>query len=112
MDDTRSLTKQLQSFSGGDREIAEVILREVLPTLHQIAVRELRRERYIAPLSPANIFTRLRHWPCAECWLTSPGKDWHSAAVMATSHIRWKRHFRSKVETNAPTPVTRKASSG
>ena len=51
MDDTRSLTKQLQSFSGGDREIAEVILREVLPTLHQIAVRELRRERYIAPLS-------------------------------------------------------------
>jgi hypothetical protein len=63
MDDTRSLTKQLQSFSGGDREIAEVILREVLPTLHQIAVRELRRERYIAPLSPTELIN--------EVWLRS-----------------------------------------
>jgi RNA polymerase sigma factor (TIGR02999 family) len=63
MDDTRSLTKQLQSFSGGDREIAEAILREVLPTLHQIAVRELRRERYVAPLSPTELIN--------EVWLRS-----------------------------------------
>jgi len=55
MDDTRSLTKQLQSFSGGDREIAEAILRKVLPTLHQIALRELRRERYVAPLCPTEL---------------------------------------------------------
>ena len=63
MNDTRSLTKQLQSFSSGDREIAEAILREVLPTLHQIAVRELRRERYVAPLSPTELIN--------EVWLRS-----------------------------------------
>ncbi len=61
-----SLTEQLQSFSGGDREVAEVILREVLPRLHQIAVRELHRERYIAPLSPTELIN--------EVWLRSIGK--------------------------------------
>src|SRR5580692_340503 len=66
MDDTRSLTKQLQSFSGGDREIAEAILREVLPTLHQIAIRELSRERYVAPLSPTELIN--------EVWLRSLGR--------------------------------------
>jgi RNA polymerase sigma factor (TIGR02999 family) len=66
MDSAPSLTRQLQSFSGGDREIAEAILREVLPTLHQIAVRELRRERYVAPLSPTELIN--------EVWLRSLGK--------------------------------------
>jgi RNA polymerase sigma factor (TIGR02999 family) len=66
MDRASSLTKQLQSFSDGDREIAETILREVLPTLHQIAVRELQRERYIAPLSPTELIN--------EVWLRSLGK--------------------------------------
>jgi RNA polymerase sigma factor (TIGR02999 family) len=63
MDTASSLTKQLQSFSDGDREIAEGILREILPTLHQIAVRELRRERYVAPLSPTELIN--------EVWLRS-----------------------------------------
>jgi RNA polymerase sigma factor (TIGR02999 family) len=63
MEDARSLTHQLQSFSGGDREIAEAILREILPTLHQVAVRELRRERYVAPLSPTELIN--------EVWLRS-----------------------------------------
>ena len=63
MDRASSLTKQLQSFSDGDREIAETILREVLPTLHQIAVRELQRERYVAPLSPTELIN--------EVWLRS-----------------------------------------
>ena len=58
-----SLTKQLQSFSGGDRQVAETVLREVLPKLHQIAVRELRRERYVAPLSPTELIN--------EVWLRS-----------------------------------------
>jgi RNA polymerase sigma factor (TIGR02999 family) len=66
MDESSSLTKQLQSFSGGEREVAEAILREVLPTLHQIAVRELRRERYVAPLSPTELIN--------EVWLRSLGK--------------------------------------
>lgn len=55
------LTEQLQRFSDGDREMAEAVLRQILPKLHQIAVRELRRERFIAPLSP----TELIH----EVWL-------------------------------------------
>ena len=58
-----SLTEQLQRYSGGDAEVAEAVLRAVLPKLHQIAVRELRRERYIAPLSP----TELIH----EVWMRS-----------------------------------------
>jgi RNA polymerase sigma-70 factor, ECF subfamily len=66
MDIQVSLTERLQSFSGGDREIAEAVLRQVLPKLHQIAVRELRRERYVAPLSP----TELIH----EVWLRNLGK--------------------------------------
>jgi RNA polymerase sigma factor (TIGR02999 family) len=61
-----SLTQQLQSFSAGDRDIAENVLREVLPKLHQIAVRELRRERYVAPLSPTELIN--------EVWLRSIGR--------------------------------------
>jgi hypothetical protein len=34
----------------GDSAAAEA-LHEVLPKLHQIAIRELKRERYVAPLS-------------------------------------------------------------
>jgi hypothetical protein len=45
-----SLTKQLQSFMQSDRSAVDSLLREVLPTLYQIAVRELKRERYMAPL--------------------------------------------------------------
>lgn len=58
-----SLTEQLRKFSGGEREIAEAVLRQVLPKLHEIAVRELRRERYIAPLSPTELIN--------EVWLRS-----------------------------------------
>jgi RNA polymerase sigma factor (TIGR02999 family) len=64
------LTKQLQAYSGGDREIAEAVFREVLPKLHQIAVRELRRERYVAPLEPTELIN--------EVWLRSLRKGgWH-----------------------------------
>lgn len=66
MDAEVSLTERLRSFSGGDRDIAEAVLRQVLPKLHQIAIRELRRERYVAPLSP----TELIH----EVWLRNLGK--------------------------------------
>jgi RNA polymerase sigma factor (TIGR02999 family) len=61
MDSATTLTEQLQRFSAGDREMAEAVLREVLPKLHQIAARELHRERFVAPLSP----TELIH----EVWL-------------------------------------------
>jgi RNA polymerase sigma factor (TIGR02999 family) len=61
-----SLTEQLQSFSSGDRDIAETVLREVLPKLHKIAIRELRRERYVEPVSPTELIN--------EVWLRSLGK--------------------------------------
>ena len=53
----------MRRLSGDDREIAEAILREVLPRLHQIAIGHLSRERVVAPLSP----TELIH----EVWLRS-----------------------------------------
>lgn len=64
--DSPLLTEQLRRFSGGDREVAESVLREVFPKLHEIAVRELRRERYIAPLSPTELIN--------EAWIRSLGK--------------------------------------
>ncbi len=60
-DHSPALTEQLRRFSGGDRAIAEAVLREVLPELHKVAVRELRREQKAAALSP----TELIH----EVWL-------------------------------------------
>lgn len=64
------LTEQLRRYSGGDREIAEAVLREILPRLHQIAVRALKRERYIAPLEPTELIN--------EVWLRNLGKGgWH-----------------------------------
>ena len=63
-----SLTEQLQRFSGGDREIAEAVLRTILPELHRIAVRELRKERYIAPLQPTELID--------EVWLKLQNGGW------------------------------------
>jgi RNA polymerase sigma-70 factor, ECF subfamily len=53
------LTEKLRRYSAGDREMAEAVLREVLPRLHQIAVRELRRERYMAPLEPTELINEV-----------------------------------------------------
>ena len=82
-----NLTEQLRRYSGGDREIAEAVLREVLPRLHQIAVRELRRERYMAPLDPTELIN--------EVWMRSLRKGgWqlenreHFSAI-AGQAMRW-----------------------
>lgn len=65
-----SLTEQLQAFSAGDREAAEAVLRVILPKLHEIALRQLRKERYCPPVSP----TELIH----EVWLRHMQKGgWH-----------------------------------
>ena len=50
----------------GDAAAADALLREVLPKLHEIAVRQLKRERYMAPLSK----TELIH----EVWLSNLSK--------------------------------------
>jgi RNA polymerase sigma factor (TIGR02999 family) len=65
-----SLTQRLQLFMQGDTSAVDALLGEVMPKLHQIAIRELKRERYIAPLSK----TELIH----EVWLSSLSKGgWH-----------------------------------
>ena len=46
-----SLTGRLQLFMRGDSTVVDALLEEVLPKLHEIATRELKRERYMAPLS-------------------------------------------------------------
>jgi RNA polymerase sigma factor (TIGR02999 family) len=58
-----SLTEQIRLYMQGDPTATDALLREVLPKLHEIAVRELKRERYMAPLSK----TELIH----EIWLSS-----------------------------------------
>ncbi len=59
MDDSPSLTEELQRFSGGDRLIAEAVLRKVLPELHRIAVRELGRARDGSSFSPTELINEL-----------------------------------------------------
>jgi RNA polymerase sigma factor (TIGR02999 family) len=54
-----SLTEQLQRFSGGDREIAQEVLTAVLPKLHQIAVGQLNREYYHAPVTPTELINEV-----------------------------------------------------
>lgn len=57
------LTEQLRRYSETERDIAEAVLREVLPKLHQIAVAALRREREVDLLSPTELIN--------EVWLRS-----------------------------------------
>jgi len=54
-----SLTELLQRYSGGDLEVADALFREILPTLHQLAVRQLARERYAAPVSATALVNEL-----------------------------------------------------
>jgi RNA polymerase sigma factor (TIGR02999 family) len=61
-----SLTQRLQLFMRGDTASADALLREVLPKLREIAVRELRKERYMAPVSRTELINEL--------WLTSLSK--------------------------------------
>jgi RNA polymerase sigma factor (TIGR02999 family) len=61
-----SLTERLQSFMRGDTAVADVLLREILPKLREIAVRTLNRERYIAPLTKTELISEL--------WVSNLGK--------------------------------------
>lgn len=63
MASSASLTERLQLFMQGNVTVVDALLDEVLPRLHEIAFRELNRERYMAPLSK----TELIH----EVWLRS-----------------------------------------
>jgi RNA polymerase sigma factor (TIGR02999 family) len=59
MGSNASLTKRLQLFMQGDRAAADALLREVLPKLRDIALRELKLERYVAPLSKTELINEL-----------------------------------------------------
>jgi RNA polymerase sigma factor (TIGR02999 family) len=61
-----SLTERLQLFMQGDSTVTDALLAEILPRLHSIAARELKRERYMAPLTK----TELIH----EVWIGSLGR--------------------------------------
>jgi RNA polymerase sigma factor (TIGR02999 family) len=50
----------------GDRAAADALLREVLPKLRDIALRELKLERYVAPLSKTELINEL--------WVTNLSK--------------------------------------
>jgi RNA polymerase sigma factor (TIGR02999 family) len=64
-----SLTERLNSFMHGNSVVADALLDEVLPKLREIATRELKRERVLAPLSK----TELIH----ELWLANLSKgEW------------------------------------
>ncbi len=72
-----SLTERLQLFMKGDSNVVDSLLSEVLPKLREIAFRELKRERYMAPLSK----TELVH----EAWI--------SALSRGVWNIRDRGHF-------------------
>lgn len=72
-----SLTQRLHAYFGGNTENVDDLLREILPKLHEIAVRELHREHHSAPLSP----TELIH----EIWLRNLSR--------ASWTIRDQAHF-------------------
>jgi RNA polymerase sigma factor (TIGR02999 family) len=59
MDSNASLTKRLQLFMEGDAAAADALLNEILPKLRDIALRELKRERYIAPISKTELINEL-----------------------------------------------------
>ncbi|HXB72409.1 MAG TPA: ECF-type sigma factor [Candidatus Acidoferrales bacterium] len=59
MSSKTSLTRQLQLFMRGDTAAADALLREVLPRLRDIATRELKRERHMAPLSRTELINEL-----------------------------------------------------
>jgi RNA polymerase sigma factor (TIGR02999 family) len=54
-----SITERLQLFMRGDAEVAEALLREVMPKLREVALRALKRERYVAPLSKTELISEL-----------------------------------------------------
>jgi RNA polymerase sigma factor (TIGR02999 family) len=54
-----SLTRRLQSFMQGDTAAADALLTEVLPKLREIALREVKRERYFAPISRTELISEL-----------------------------------------------------
>jgi RNA polymerase sigma factor (TIGR02999 family) len=54
-----STTERLQLFMQGDTVVADALLGEVMPKLREIALRALKREKYVAPLSKTELISEL-----------------------------------------------------
>jgi len=54
-----SLTGRLQRFMEGDASAADSLLCEVLPRLREIALRQLRKERFVAPVTKTELINEL-----------------------------------------------------
>lgn len=86
--DSPGLTERLQRYSSGDPAIGDAVLREILPTLHRIAVRALGYERHIAPLSPTELINEvwlrnLRHGG----WQINSREHFYAIAALAMRHV-------------------------
>jgi RNA polymerase sigma factor (TIGR02999 family) len=59
MTSDHSLTQQLQNYFQNGQGDADAILMQVLPGLHRIAVRELKKERVAVPVSPTELIQEI-----------------------------------------------------
>lgn len=49
------LTEQLQRWADGEHDLGDALFREILPELHQIAARELHKERRHISFTPSDL---------------------------------------------------------
>ncbi len=102
-----SLTEQLQRYSAGDRDIAEAVLQEILPELHAIAVREVRRERSIVPVRATELLNEVWLKFQRGGWKIDSRSHFYSIAAMATRNllIDFARNRLSQRRGNGDAPV-------
>jgi RNA polymerase sigma factor (TIGR02999 family) len=72
----------------GNGEDADALLREVLPKLHAIAVRELKAERYMAPLSKTELIHELWLGSLSKGgWRVDSREHFYALASLAMRHV-------------------------
>lgn len=82
------LTEDLRRYSSGDKTIADALFDKIFPVLRRIAVRELQRERYIAPLSPTELIHELwlRNLRRGG-WRVNSREHFYAIAAVAMQHV-------------------------
>jgi RNA polymerase sigma factor (TIGR02999 family) len=97
-----SLTEQLQLFFAGDRTVVDSLLPEILPTLRQIAARELSRERRIAGGSATELINEiwLRHL-CKASWQIHDRGHFFAIASLAMRRVLTDAARRRSTEIRA-----------
>lgn len=83
-----SLTERLRRYSGGDTAVAEELFREILPKLHELAVRALARERCVAPVSPTELIGELWLRNLRKGgWKINDRRHFFALAALAMRHV-------------------------